>query len=127
MRKLLMKAGIPVAAGALVLSAFSGTAFANAKHSATAKPVFDIAYEGPLSGGNAQLGLNMEYSVELAINQANSGMSQFGKLPFTLQFVHKDDQGSATLSPTDAQSSARLARVPPRLPSRPLAPLTSRP
>jgi branched-chain amino acid transport system substrate-binding protein len=103
MRKLLMKAGIPLAAGALVLSAFSGTAFANAKHPATAKPVFDIAYEGPLSGGNAQLGLNMEYSVELAINQANSGMSQFGKLPFTLAFVHKDDQGSATVSPTDAQ------------------------
>src|SRR5208283_2546769 len=104
MRKLLMKAGIPLAAGALVLSAFSGTAFANAKHpTTTMKPTLDIAYEGPLSGGNAQLGLNMAYSVELAVNQANSGMSQFGKLPFTLKYVAKDDQGSATLSPTDAQ------------------------
>ena len=103
MRKLLMKAGVPLAAGALVLTAFSGAAFANAKHQATAKPVFDIAYEGPLSGGNAQLGLNMAYSVEYAINQANSGMSAFGKLPFTLKYVAKDDQGSATLSPTDAQ------------------------
>jgi branched-chain amino acid transport system substrate-binding protein len=99
-----MKAGIPLAAGALVLSAFSGTAFANAKHpTTTMKPTLDIAYEGPLSGGNAQLGLNMAYSVELAVNQANSGMSQFGKLPFTLKYVAKDDQGSATLSPTDAQ------------------------
>jgi branched-chain amino acid transport system substrate-binding protein len=45
----------------------------------------------------------MEYSVEYAINQANSGKSQFGNLPFKLKFVKKDDQGSATLSPTDAQ------------------------
>jgi len=103
MRNLLLKAGVPLAAGALVLTAFSGAAFANAKHAATTKPTFDIAYEGPLSGGNAQLGLNMEYSVEYAINQANSGKSQFGRLPFTLKYVAKDDQGSPTLSPTDAQ------------------------
>ena len=45
----------------------------------------------------------MAYSVEYAINQANSGKSQFGKLPFTLKYVAKDDQGSATISPTDAQ------------------------
>ena len=57
------------------------------------KPTFDIAYEGPLSGGNAQLGLNMAYSVQYAINQANSGKSQFGKLPFKLKYVAKDDQG----------------------------------
>ncbi|MGD0944099.1 MAG: branched-chain amino acid ABC transporter substrate-binding protein [Acidimicrobiales bacterium] len=104
MRKWLMKAGVPLVAGALVLTTFSGAAFANAKHpAATMKPTFDIAYEGPLSGGNAVLGLNMLYAVEYAVNQANSGMSQFGKLPFTLAFVKKDDQGSGTLSPTDAQ------------------------
>lgn len=103
MRKLLMKAGVPLVAGALVLTGFTGAASANSRHAASTKPVFDIAYEGPLSGGNAQLGLNMLYSVEYAVNEANSGMSQFGKLPFTLAFVKKDDQGSATLSPTDAQ------------------------
>ncbi|MGO9582422.1 MAG: branched-chain amino acid ABC transporter substrate-binding protein [Acidimicrobiales bacterium] len=104
MRKWLMKAGVPLVAGALVLTTFSGAAFANAKHpAATMKPTFDIAYEGPLSGGDAQLGLNMLYAVELAVNQANSGMSQFGKLPFTLAFVKKDDQGLGTISPTDAQ------------------------
>jgi branched-chain amino acid transport system substrate-binding protein len=103
MRKLLMKAGVPLVAGALVLTAFSGAAFANAKHPATAKPVFELAYEGPLSGGNAVLGLDQTYAVQYAINQANSGMSQFGKLPFTLKYVGKDDQGSGTLSPTDAQ------------------------
>ena len=103
MGKLLMKTGVPLVAGALVLTGLGGPAFAAAKAPDTTKPTFDIAYEGPLSGGNAQLGLYMEYSVEYAINQANSGKSQFGKLPFNLKFVAKDDQGEATISPTDAQ------------------------
>jgi branched-chain amino acid transport system substrate-binding protein len=103
MRKLLMKAGVPLVAGAVVLSGFSGAAFAVAKHPNNTKPTFDLAYEGPLSGGNAQLGLNMAYAVQYAINQANAGKSQFGSLPFTLKYVAKDDQGSPTLSPTDAQ------------------------
>ena len=104
MRKLLMKAGVPLVAGALALTGFTSAASANARHvSTTMKPTFDIAYEGPLSGGNAALGLNMLYAVEFAVNEANSGMSQFGKLPFTLAFVKKDDQGLGTISPTDAQ------------------------
>jgi branched-chain amino acid transport system substrate-binding protein len=103
MRKLLMKVGVPLVAGAVVLSGFSGAAFASAKHESAMRPTFDIAYEGPLSGGNAQLGLNMAYSVQYAINQANAGKSQFGRLPFELKYVAKDDQGSPTLSPTDAQ------------------------
>jgi branched-chain amino acid transport system substrate-binding protein len=67
-------------------------------------PTYTIAYEGPLSGGDAQLGLNMKYAVELAVNQANSGTSQFGKLPFTLKFTAADDQGSGTISPSVATS-----------------------
>ena len=68
-----------------MVAGFTSVAGAVARHpAATMKPTFDIAYEGPLSGGNAQLGLNMEFSVKYAINMANSGMSQFGKLPFTL-------------------------------------------
>ena len=42
------------------------------------KPTYTIAYEGPLSGGDAQLGLNMKFAVALAINQANAGKT-FGK------------------------------------------------
>ncbi len=103
MRQSLIKAAVPLVVGALVLTSLSGAAFANAKHQTTSTPTFEIAYEGPLSGGNAQLGLNMEYAVEYAVNAANSGMSAFGKLPFKLVFIRKDDQGSATLSPTDAQ------------------------
>ena len=59
MRQLLIKAATPLVAGALVLASLSGAAFANAKHQATTTPTYAIAYEGPLSGGNAQLGLNM--------------------------------------------------------------------
>ena len=62
---------------------------------------YTIAYEGPLSGGNQQLGLNMEYAVELAVKQANAGTT-FGKLPFKLAFTPEDDGGSATESPTAA-------------------------
>ena len=136
MRKLLMKAGVPLVAGAVVLSGFSGAAFAVAKQPSNTKPTFDLAYEGPLSGGNAELGLNMAYAVQYAINQANAGKSQFGPLPFTLKYVAKDDQGSPTLSPTDAEElTANPAvigvvgppsRAPPRRPSPPSAPTTWR-
>ena len=70
---------------------------------ASAKPTYTIAYEGPLSGGNAQLGLNMEFAVQLAVKQANAGKT-FGSLPFTLKFLAEDDQGSASQSPTAAQA-----------------------
>ena len=48
-----------------------------------AEATFTIGYEGPLSGGNQQLGLNMVCAVQLAINQANAT----GKLPFKLRLA----------------------------------------
>ena len=57
---------------AVAVSALSLSATALPANAAGTKPTYVIAYEGPLSGGNAQLGLNMEYSVELAINNANA-------------------------------------------------------
>jgi len=68
---------------------------------AASKPAFTIAYEGPLTVNSPQLGLNEKFAVQLAINWANSGKT-FGKLPFTLQFLPEDDQGSGTQSPTVA-------------------------
>ena len=100
MRKSLTLATVPILAVGIALTGFAGAASANARPHVT-KPVFTIAYEGPLSGGVAQLGLNMDYAVRLAINQANAGTT-FGKLPFTLKYVRKDDQGSPTVSPTVA-------------------------
>lgn len=66
------------------------------------KPTYTIAYQGPLSGGNQQLGIYMDNAVKLAVNQANAGTSGFGTLPFTLKFEDEDDQGSADVAPTAA-------------------------
>ncbi|HMK97713.1 MAG TPA: branched-chain amino acid ABC transporter substrate-binding protein [Acidimicrobiales bacterium] len=100
MYKSLPKRAVAVAA-AVAASALSLGSIA-APATAASKPTFTIAFEGPLSGGNAQLGLNVEFAVELAVDQANAGTT-FGNLPFTLKWLAKDDQGSATISPTDAQ------------------------
>lgn len=100
MRKLLMKTGVPVVAGAIALAGVATTASASTARPHTT-PTYTIAYEGPLSGGVAQLGLNMKFAVQLAINQANAGTT-FGKLHFKLKFVAKDDQGDPTISPTIA-------------------------
>ncbi len=98
---------VPLAVAALGLSACSsskkaagGSSSTPAGSSAAAnKPVFKIAYEGPLSGGNAQLGINMKFGVQLAINEANAK----GDLPFTLKYTEADDQGSPDKSPAAAQ------------------------
>jgi branched-chain amino acid transport system substrate-binding protein len=95
-----MRAGVPVVAGAVALGGFAAVASAStAPHKA--KPSFEIAYEGPLSGGVAQLGLNMVYGERLAINLANEGKT-FGPLPFSLVPGTYNDQGSETVSPTIA-------------------------
>lgn len=105
MHRRIVRSVVPLLAGALALTA-AGVAGASTKTAhvvSHAKPTYTIAYEGPLSGGNAQLGLNMKFAVQLAINQANSGKT-FGALPFTLKFTDEDDQGSATQSPAAAQA-----------------------
>jgi branched-chain amino acid transport system substrate-binding protein len=99
MRKSLRLGAVSVVAAAVTLTGFASAASANTTRHA--KPTFTIAYEGPLSGGVAQLGLNMDYAVRLAIQQANAGTT-FGALPFTLKYLRKDDQGSPTVSPTIA-------------------------
>jgi branched-chain amino acid transport system substrate-binding protein len=89
-----------VSSSALLLMAVPAIGLASASSAAT-KPTFTIGYEGPLSGGNAQLGINMKWGVELAIQNANAS----GLLPFTLKAAFYDDQGSSTLSPAAAQQA----------------------
>lgn len=101
MHQLTKRLGVPFAGAVLAVASYGGTALA-ATHHSSSTPSYTIAYEGPLSGGNKQLGLNMEYSVELAVQLANAGTT-FGKLPFTLKFKPADDGGLATQSPTTAQ------------------------
>lgn len=88
-----------IASGSLALLAIPAMGVATS--SAAAKPTYTIGYQGPLSGGNQQLGLNMVFAVQLAINQANAT----GKLPFVLKLKTFDDQGDPTVAPSVAQSA----------------------
>ncbi len=107
-----LRYAVPALVGTLGLATAGATAgLASAGGAAAAsKPTYYIAYEGPLTGGNQQLGLNMKYAVELAIKQANAGTT-FGALPFTLKYTEADDQGSPTQSPTAAQSLINNSKV----------------
>jgi branched-chain amino acid transport system substrate-binding protein len=102
MRLRLNKTVAAVASGALLLMAVPAIGLVSTSAAATKhKPTYTIGYEGPLSGGNQQLGLNMVFAVQLAINQANANKS----LPFKLKLKTFDDQGDPTISPTQARSA----------------------
>jgi branched-chain amino acid transport system substrate-binding protein len=59
---------------------------------------YDIGFEGPLSGANAQLGINEEYGEELAVAQANASST----LGFKVKLVKADDQGDPAKAPAAA-------------------------
>jgi branched-chain amino acid transport system substrate-binding protein len=102
MKLRLNKTVAAVASSALLLMAVPVVGIASASGAAAkAKPTYTIGYEGPLSGGNQQLGLNMVFAVQLAVNQANANR----KLPFKLKLATYDDQGDPTISPTQAQAA----------------------
>ncbi|HEX7104434.1 MAG TPA: branched-chain amino acid ABC transporter substrate-binding protein [Acidothermaceae bacterium] len=102
----LVLAVVPLVVAGMALSACgsskkssSGGSTSSSSAAGGEKPTFKIAYQGPLSGGNAQLGLNMKFAVELAINEANAA----GDLPFKLEYTESDDQGDGKVSPTAAR------------------------
>jgi branched-chain amino acid transport system substrate-binding protein len=66
--------------------------------SGSAGKTYDIGFEGPLSGANAQLGINEEYGAELAVSQANAT----GNLGFKVNLVKADDQGDNAKAPAAA-------------------------
>ena len=93
-------------AGALMLSACSngssgGSASGGSSSGlggAGSNATYKIAFEGPLSGDNQQLGINEVNGVQLAIDQAN----KTGNLGFKLELLTADDQGSPEQAPTAA-------------------------
>jgi branched-chain amino acid transport system substrate-binding protein len=95
-------------AGALMLSACSNGSSGNSASSksssglggAGSSATYKIAFEGPLSGDNQQLGINEVNGVQLAIDQAN----KTGNLGFKLELLKADDQGSPEQAPTAAAS-----------------------
>jgi branched-chain amino acid transport system substrate-binding protein len=60
-----------------------------------AEPTYKIGFQGPLSGANAQLGINEEYGAEIAIDNANADSS----LGFKVAIVKSDDEGDPAKSP----------------------------
>ena len=103
----LVVAGMALAACGSSKKSGSGTS-PTAGSSGGAKPTFTIAYQGPLSGGNAQLGLNMDKAVALAIKQANDK----GDLPFNLAFTDSDDVGDPSKAPTAARKRGKNSKRP---------------
>jgi branched-chain amino acid transport system substrate-binding protein len=87
----------PLVAGVLVVSACSSSSTSN--NAGGAKPTYTIGFQGPLTGPNAQLGINIDNAVKLAVQQANAK----GDLPFTLKVAEADDQGDPAKGPTAAQ------------------------
>ncbi|WP_436770931.1 ABC transporter substrate-binding protein [Yinghuangia sp. YIM S09857] len=63
------------------------------------RPLLKFGFQGGLTGENAQLGINMHNGATLAVNEAN----QRGDLPFRIELVPSDDQGSETKSAMAAQ------------------------
>jgi branched-chain amino acid transport system substrate-binding protein len=59
---------------------------------------FKVGFEGPLSGDNAQLGINEKNGAKLAVDQANAS----GKFKFKVQLVESDDGGDPAKSPAAA-------------------------
>ncbi|MDX6225444.1 MAG: branched-chain amino acid transport system substrate-binding protein [Frankiales bacterium] len=91
-----LRIAAPLVFGSLLLAACGSSGGSTGSSS---KPTFTIAYQGPLSGDNAALGINMANAVQLAIEQANKA----GDLPFTLKYASSDDKGSPDSAPAAAQ------------------------
>jgi branched-chain amino acid transport system substrate-binding protein len=85
----------PLLVGALLVSACGKSSSPSGSKTKT----FTIGYQGPLSGGNQQLGINMDNAIVLAIDQANAS----GTLPFKLKYEHSDDVGDGGQAPAAAQ------------------------
>jgi branched-chain amino acid transport system substrate-binding protein len=102
----LVKIAVVGTAGALALAACSsskkssgsGLGGGGGSSSAASGATYKIGFEGPLSGDNAQLGINEYNAVVLAVQQANQN-NTFG---FKVTLVKSDDVGDPSKSPAAA-------------------------
>lgn len=103
----LAKIAVVGVAGALALSACSNSSSNNnsglsgggnsSGANNSSGGTYTIAFQGPLSGDNQQLGINEVNAVQLAIDQANKA-----NLGFTLKLLKADDQGDPSKAPAAA-------------------------
>jgi branched-chain amino acid transport system substrate-binding protein len=104
-RKKIATAGALVSVGALALTACGSSSPKSSTSGGGNKPVIKIGVQGPLSGPNSALGINIDWGAKLAVNQANAK----GDLPFTLQILDSDDQG---LQANGADAARKLIQDP---------------
>jgi branched-chain amino acid transport system substrate-binding protein len=91
----LVRVAAPLVIGALLLTACGSSD----DNKTSGKKSYTIGFQGPLSGDNAQLGINAANGVKLAVEQANAK----GDLGFTLKYVESDDVGDPAQAPAAAQ------------------------
>jgi branched-chain amino acid transport system substrate-binding protein len=104
-----------VLAGSLALAACGNSGNGNASGSSSSggglggssSQTYKIAFQGPLSGDNQQLGINEVQGAQLAIEQANAK----GDLGFKLELLKADDQGSPETAPTAAAQILQDSKV----------------
>jgi branched-chain amino acid transport system substrate-binding protein len=88
-------AGVTVAALAAACGgSSSGTGAKNG-----GSKTYTVAFQGPLTGDNAQLGINGLDGAQLAVDEANASHA----LPYTLKLEQDDDQGDPSQAPSVAQ------------------------
>ena len=96
--KLLVRVVLPITVGAVALVGCGGSS-SGGGGGGSAQSSYTIGFQGPLSGGVADLGINERNAVQLAVEQANANKV----LPYTLKFEQADDQASADASPPAAR------------------------
>ena len=106
--KYLVRAALPIAAGAVLLAGCGGSSSGGGGGGGGGgASSYSIGFQGPLSGGVADLGINERNAVQLAIEQANAAKT----LPYSLKLVQADDQGGADGSPPAARKLNSVALV----------------
>jgi branched-chain amino acid transport system substrate-binding protein len=94
-----VRLAVPLAVAAIAAAACGSSSSGGSSGGNSAGKTYTIGFQGPLSGGNAALGINERDGVELAVAQANAS----GNLGFTLKTENSDDLGSSDGSPPAAR------------------------
>ncbi len=106
--KHVVRAAVPLAVGAVLLAGCGGSSSGGGGGTTSSGgKTFTIACQGPLTGDNAALGINICDGAKLAIDQANAK----GDLSFKLAYKGVDDQGDPTKAPAAAQSEVGDSNV----------------
>jgi branched-chain amino acid transport system substrate-binding protein len=98
-KRYVVRTVVPAVLGILAVAGCGGSESGGGDATGSGEKTYTLGYQGPLSGGNAALGINMVNGVQLAVEQANAS----GDLPFKLDWTKADDQGSADGSPPAAR------------------------